>query len=224
MCAVCLQVNALYDGKTLLHIAASEGRINVVKLLLEHKADITAKVSWVFIARRVCMIVENYIFCLLLVKKWKYRTTWCSSIVSEGFLCTIECVPVCVCVCVCVCVHACVCVCVCVCVVCVCVCSNQSQVVQILLNEGSDVNTRGIAGNTPLHFAATFGFSGILSLLLQQPNCQLDMQVYRHIILCIMCIFSSHNIMLAMYVCIYFYLYHMCSKLRVFCFYSFFIE
>ena len=38
-------MKVLYDGRTLLHIAAAEGRLNAVQVLLEHKADIEAEVS-----------------------------------------------------------------------------------------------------------------------------------------------------------------------------------
>ena len=35
----------MYDGKTLLHVAAVEGRVGVTRVLLDHKADMTAFVS-----------------------------------------------------------------------------------------------------------------------------------------------------------------------------------
>ena len=35
----------MYDGKTLLHVAAVEGRVSVTRVLLDHKADMTAFVS-----------------------------------------------------------------------------------------------------------------------------------------------------------------------------------
>ena len=44
-CPKTLQVNVLHDGKTLLHIAAAEGRLNAVQVLLEHNADIATAVS-----------------------------------------------------------------------------------------------------------------------------------------------------------------------------------
>ena len=42
------KVNAKFRDKTLLHIAAAEGRVNVTRVLLEHKADIRAVVSWLW--------------------------------------------------------------------------------------------------------------------------------------------------------------------------------
>lgn len=36
----------MHEGKTMIHVAAAEGRVNPVKLLLEYKADINARVSF----------------------------------------------------------------------------------------------------------------------------------------------------------------------------------
>ncbi|CAI7989113.1 E3 ubiquitin-protein ligase MIB2 [Geodia barretti] len=41
------KVDMMYKGKTLLHKAAAEGSINAVRVLLHHKADVAARVSWV---------------------------------------------------------------------------------------------------------------------------------------------------------------------------------
>ena len=40
-----VQVNAMYKGKTLLHMVVAEGSINAVRVLLRHKADVAARVS-----------------------------------------------------------------------------------------------------------------------------------------------------------------------------------
>ena len=35
----------MHEGRSLLHVAAAEGRLNTARVLLEHNADITATVS-----------------------------------------------------------------------------------------------------------------------------------------------------------------------------------
>ena len=61
-------------------------------------------------------------------------------------------------------------------------CSNQYSVAKLLLDKGSDVNRIGYLGVSPVHMAAALGFSRILGLLLQQPNCKINIQVqYTHV-------------------------------------------
>ena len=48
---------------------------------------------------------------------------------------------------------------------------------KILLEEGSNVNERNECGATPVHMAAIAGYSRVLGLLLQQPNCDINAQV-----------------------------------------------
>ena len=45
MTFVCAQIITMHQGKTLLHLAAIEGRLNVFHVLLEHNGDITTLVS-----------------------------------------------------------------------------------------------------------------------------------------------------------------------------------
>ena len=66
----------MHDGKTLLHVAAAEERVNTVRVLLDHKADIRAKVSsessfQTFLAFEVRMCVQ-YKMCssLYLYRMW----------------------------------------------------------------------------------------------------------------------------------------------------------
>ena len=57
----CIQVNEMHDGRTLLHVAAAEGRLNAARVLLQHKADVAAPVSWIYISRCIysslCMLL-----------------------------------------------------------------------------------------------------------------------------------------------------------------------
>ena len=44
------QVHVKQNGMSLLYVAAVNGRVNVTKLLLEHKADMTALVNtWIIV-------------------------------------------------------------------------------------------------------------------------------------------------------------------------------
>jgi ankyrin repeat protein len=53
---------------------------------------------------------------------------------------------------------------------------NHYHVAKLLVDAGSDVNAKGCAGNTPVHVAAAQGFSRVLKLFLEQPNCQTNLQ------------------------------------------------
>ena len=55
--------------------------------------------------------------------------------------------------------------------------SNHYHVAKLLLDAGSDVNAKGSLGRTPVHVAAALGFSRILGLFIEQPNCKIDSQV-----------------------------------------------
>ena len=55
--------------------------------------------------------------------------------------------------------------------------SNHYHVVRILLKEGSNINERNEHGATPVHMAAVSGYSRVLGLFLQQPNCDINAQV-----------------------------------------------
>ena len=49
---------------------------------------------------------------------------------------------------------------------------------KLLLEEGSDVNARSSAQNTPVHVATVWGHSRLLALYLSHPKCLVDPQVY----------------------------------------------
>lgn len=49
--------------------------------------------------------------------------------------------------------------------------------VKLLLDQGSDVNKKALNGTTPIHVAATLGFSNVLWLLLQHPDSKINAQV-----------------------------------------------
>ncbi|CAI8033698.1 E3 ubiquitin-protein ligase MIB2 [Geodia barretti] len=130
------QVNVLHDGKTLLHIAAAEGRLNAVQVLLEHNADIATAI-----------LAHN------LWQQWSYPTAQCSPAVSSNAV-----QPN----------HA--------TVTLYCMNRNHYQVVKLLLDKGSDVNKRAARGTTPVHLAATLGFSRVLRLLIQHPDSDINAQ------------------------------------------------
>ena len=58
--------------------------------------------------------------------------------------------------------------------------SNHYHVAKLLLDEGSDVNARGNAGNTSMHVAAAMGFSRLLQLFLEHPKCDVNAQVHMY--------------------------------------------
>ncbi|CAI8033700.1 E3 ubiquitin-protein ligase MIB2 [Geodia barretti] len=63
------QVNVLHDGKTLLHIAAAEGRLNAVQVLLEHNADIATAGSSGAIPLHSAVQLNHYQVVKLLLDK-----------------------------------------------------------------------------------------------------------------------------------------------------------
>lgn len=56
-------------------------------------------------------------------------------------------------------------------------CSNHYHAAKLLLDAGSDVNAKGNIGISPVHITAALGFSRLLGLFLEQPNCKVDEQV-----------------------------------------------
>ena len=55
--------------------------------------------------------------------------------------------------------------------------SNHYETAKLLLEKGSDVNEKILEGATPIHIAAISGYSRLLRLFLQQPNCQINATV-----------------------------------------------
>ena len=49
-------MNQMHEGRTMLHVAAAEGRVAPTRVLLEYKADVNARVS--------CMIIHKFGECL----------------------------------------------------------------------------------------------------------------------------------------------------------------
>ena len=80
----CVQVNVQDSkGTTLLHRAASDGRVNCVRVLLDNKADSTAKVS------NICYsLFVNPVF----YTEWqrKHSPPFCYLFVSSPLLCTVS--------------------------------------------------------------------------------------------------------------------------------------
>ena len=47
----------------------------------------------------------------------------------------------------------------------------------MLLENGSSVNEKNVNGVTPVHIVTIAGYSRLLGLFLQQPNCQVNAKV-----------------------------------------------
>ena len=144
----CVQVN-LQDSKgtTLLHRAASDGRVNCVRVLLDNKADSTAKVG------NMCY---SFFMNPVFYTEWqrKHSPPFCYLFVSSPLLCTVnsgEKILYCR--------------------------RNRYQVARLLLERGSDPNERDKKGFTALHLAVCLGYSRLTRLLLENPNCQVNAQV-----------------------------------------------
>ena len=74
--------------------------------------------------------------------------------------------------------------------------SNHYHIVKLLLeDESSDVNGLDSDGHAPVHIAAIWGFSRVLSLILSHPDCKIDMQVWyiHYTVLCVcVCVCVCH--------------------------------
>lgn len=78
-------MNAKHDGKTLLHVAAAEGRTNSIQVLLEHKADIRATVCLMYspFSYYVYMYMDSHSFIDLIWGR-KYLNFSCHCIGYRG--------------------------------------------------------------------------------------------------------------------------------------------
>ena len=225
-----VKVNAKFGDKTLLHFATAEGRVNVTRVLLEHKADIRALVSclselhvvllWMEEKEQVCVcacVRECVRACVRVSEKATCRSLTCIMYSGRNFLFVcffrirLE-------ILLCITQHTCK----------FCQCetqpfkhththySNHYQVAELLLDAGSDVNLKGIGGNTPIHIAAALGHCRLLKLFLNQPNPDVNPQVicsYMYMYMYMYVYAASMHIQL---VCIYIVHVHTCKYVHKF--------
>ena len=137
----------------MIHVAVAKGKLTVVRLLLEHQANIAGTVSSYFqsvawpgiMYPSFCRLgLEKRPYTLQLTCEYEYKCVYMYNQRNTRLL------------------H----------------CRNYYHIAKLLLDRGSDVNEKDNAGHAAIHIATIWGHRRILSLLLSHPKCQIDLLVY----------------------------------------------